>query len=99
MDHLIAPEDDFAREIRDLNHTAKILALIACLIFIPCAWIFGPRMSKKINAITVEADRLQGMAPPPPKPIESFITELKKLADTIHQAQRTVPLVLSPGAA
>jgi adenylate cyclase len=87
---LIAPEDDFAREIRDLNHTAKILALIACLILIPCAWIFGTRMSRKIKAITAEADRLQTMAPPRAKPIVSFITELKTLGDTIHQAQRAI---------
>ena len=87
---LIAPEDDFAHDIRALNHRAKILALIACLIFIPCAWIFGTRMSKKIKAITAEADRLQTMAPPPAKSIGSFITDLKKLGDTIHQAQRAV---------
>jgi adenylate cyclase len=87
---LIAPEDDFAREIRDLNHKAKILALIACLIFIPCAWIFGTRMSRKVKAITVEADRLQTMAAPPAKPIGSFITELKTLGDTIHRAQRAI---------
>jgi adenylate cyclase len=87
---LIAPEEDFAHNIRDLNHLARILALAACLIFIPCAWIFGTRMSKKIKAITTEAGRLQTMAPPAAKPIGSLITELKKLGHTIHQAQRAV---------
>jgi adenylate cyclase len=87
---LLAPEDDFAGEIRDLNRKAKILALIACLILIPCAWIFGTRMSKTIKAITVEAGRVQTMAPPPAKPIGSFITELKTLGDTIHRAQRAI---------
>jgi adenylate cyclase len=87
---LLAPEDDFAGEIRDLNRKAKILALIACLILVPCAWIFGTRMSKQIKAITVEAGRVQTMAPPPAKPIGSFITELKTLGDTIHRAQRAI---------
>ena len=87
---LIAPEDDFARKIRELNYKARILALIVSMIFIPCAWIFGTRMSKKVKAITAEADRLQTMALSPTKPIGSFITELRSLGDTIHQAQRAI---------
>src|SRR5262249_4527759 len=73
---LVAPEDQFAKEIRALNRKARILALLACLFFIPAAWIFGTRMSKTIGAITAEAARLQGMAPPPKAAIGSFIAEL-----------------------
>ena len=87
---LVAPEDQFAKEIRALNRQARLLALIACLFFLPAAWIFGTRMSKTIGAITSEADRLQSMAPPPGSPIGSFIGELRILGETIHRAQRAI---------
>jgi adenylate cyclase len=87
---LVAPEDQFAKEIRALNQKARILALIACLFFIPAAWIFGTRMSKTIGAITAEADRLQTMAPPPKIAIGSIIAELGTLGETIHKAQRAI---------
>ncbi|MET4389028.1 adenylate cyclase [Bradyrhizobium sp. F1.4.3] len=87
---LIAPEDDFALGIRDLNRRAKLLALIACCLFVPAAWIFGTHMSKTVKAITVEADRLQTMAPPPDRPIGSFVTELETLGRTIHKSQRAI---------
>lgn len=87
---LVAPADEFARGIRALNRQARILALIACLFFVPAAWIFGTRMSKTIGAITNEADRLQAMAPPPKAPVGSFIAELGTLGATIHKAQRAI---------
>jgi len=87
---LIAPQDQFARSIRALNRQARMLALIACLFFIPAAWIFGTRMSKTIGAITAEADRLHTMAPPPKTAIKSFIAELSTLGETIHKAQRAI---------
>jgi adenylate cyclase len=87
---LVAPENQFAKEIRALNRQARILALVACLIFIPAAWILGTQMSKTIGAITVEADRLQTMAPPPKNAIGSVIAELGTLGETIHRAQRAI---------
>ncbi|MGF6306282.1 adenylate cyclase [Bradyrhizobium sp. i1.8.4] len=87
---LIAPDDDFAAGIRTLNTKAKIWALIASCLFIPAAWIFGTRMSKTVNAITVEADLLQTMAPPRDNPIGSFVTELDTLGRTIHKSQRAI---------
>lgn len=87
---LVAPQDQFAKQIRELNRTARIWAMMACLVFIPAAWIFGTRMSKTIGAITVEADRLQTMAPPPKAAIGSFIAELGTLGETIHKAQRAI---------
>ncbi|MDE5460327.1 adenylate/guanylate cyclase domain-containing protein [Bradyrhizobium sp. CSS354] len=87
---LVAPEDDFASGIRDLNRRAKILAVIACCLFIPAAWIFGSGMSKTVKDITVEADRLHTMAPPPGRPIGSFVTELNTLGRTIHKSQRAI---------
>jgi adenylate cyclase len=87
---LVAPADEFAAGIRDLNQRARILALLTCLLFIPAAWIFGTRMSKTIGAITAEADRLQTMAPPPERTIGSFISELDRLGQTIHKSQRAI---------
>lgn len=87
---LVAPEDQFAKEIRALNRKARILALLACLFIIPAAWIFGTRMSQTIAAITAEADRLQKMAPPSKSAVGSFIAELGTLGETIHKAQRAI---------
>ena len=87
---LIAAEKEFAGGIRDLTSRSRILALASFLLFIPLAWIFGTRMSKKINAITDQAARLQVMGAPPPKAIGSFIRELHTLGETIHKAQRAI---------
>jgi adenylate cyclase len=86
---LIAPKDEFARGIRRLNDEARILALAACLLFIPLAWIVGGRMSRTVRAITEEAERLQTMAPPRPA-ILSFISELDTLGRTIQKSQRAI---------
>jgi len=87
---LVAPSDEFATGIRDLNRRSRLLALLTCLLFIPAAWIFGTRMSQTIGGITAEADRLQTMAPPPEQPIGSFIGELDRLGQTIHKSQRAI---------
>jgi adenylate cyclase len=87
---LVAPEDDFAAGIRELNRRSRILALLTCLLFVPAAWIFGTRMSKTIGDITAEADRLQTMAPPSERAIGSFIGELDRLGQTIHKSQRAI---------
>ncbi|MCK1740302.1 hypothetical protein IVA80_05345 [Bradyrhizobium sp. 139] len=87
---LVAVEQEFAGSIRDLTFRSRIFALASFLLFIPLAWIFGTRMSKKINAITDQAARLQVMGAPPPKPIGSFIRELQTLGGTIHNAQRAI---------
>lgn len=87
---LLAPADEFAAGIRELNRRARIFALLACLLFVPTAWIFGTRMSKTIGDITTEAARLQTMAPPPRTAIGSVIKELDILARTIHKSQRAI---------
>lgn len=87
---LIAPEDEFAAGIRELDRKARMIALLACLLFIPAAWIFGTRMSTTIRDITGEAARLQTMAPPPQQAIGSVIKELDILARTIHKSQRAI---------
>lgn len=87
---LVAPADDFAEGIRELVRKARLLALLACSLFIPATWIFGTRMSKTIGDITTEAARLQTMAPPPKSAIGSIIKELDILGRTIHKSQRAI---------
>ncbi|WP_456733553.1 adenylate/guanylate cyclase domain-containing protein [Bradyrhizobium sp. USDA 3364] len=87
---LVAPADEFAAGIRELNRKARIFAFLVCILFIPAAWIFGTRMSTTIGQITAEADRLQTMAPPPKSSIRSFIQELDRLGLTIHKSQRAI---------
>lgn len=87
---LIAPEKEFAGSIRALTIQSRMLALGAFVLFIPLAWIFGTRMSRKIKAITAEAARLQIMAPPPENPVGSSIRELNTLGEMVHKAQRAI---------
>lgn len=87
---LIAPEKEFAGSIRALTFQSRALALGAFALFIPFAWLFGTRMSKKIQAITAEAAQLQTMTAPPEKPIGSVVRELNTLGGTLHKAQRAI---------
>lgn len=87
---LIAPVEEFAGDIRDLNRQSRWLALAALLLFVPFVWLFGTRMSKKIQAITAQAARLQTMAAPSKTPTGSFIREVNTLGMTVHKAQRAI---------
>lgn len=86
---LIANGNEFATDIRELNDRTKIMALVACLLFVPAAWFAGTRMSTTLKSITAEAEHLQDMASPS-KPIGSFVKELNTLGSTVYQAQRAV---------
>jgi adenylate cyclase len=87
---LVAPEEEFAKDLRKLQSRANMLAFGVALLFVPLGWFFGTRMSGTIQAITAEAARLQTMAAPSSRPIASFIREMQTLGDTIHRAQRAV---------
>ena len=52
---LIVNGNEFATGIRELNDRTKIMALVACLLFVPAAWFAGTRMSTTLKSITAEA--------------------------------------------
>ena len=87
---LLAAQDDFVQNVRKLQFTGLILAIIVGAAFIPMVWIFGSRMARSINAITAQARKLQNLAEPDPVPVTSHIAEIHELGDTVNLAQRAI---------
>jgi adenylate cyclase len=46
---LLAAQEDFAQNVRNLQFTGLIFAVIASAAFIPVIWIFGSRMSRSLR--------------------------------------------------
>jgi adenylate cyclase len=87
---LLAAQDDFVQNVRRLQFTGLILAIIAGAAFVPVVWMFGSRMSYSLNAITAQARKLQTLAEPDPVQVASHIKELHELGSTVHLAQRAI---------
>jgi adenylate cyclase len=87
---LLAAQDDFVQNVRRLQFTGLILAVIVGAAFVPIVWIFGSRMSYSINAITAQARKLQTLAEPDPVQVGSHIKEIDELGSTVHLAQRAI---------
>jgi adenylate cyclase len=87
---LLAAQDDFVQNVRRLQFTGLILAIIAGAAFIPVVWMFGSRMSYSLNAITAQARKLQTLAEPDPVQVASHIREIHELGNTVHLAQRAI---------
>jgi adenylate cyclase len=87
---LMAAQDDFVQNVRRLQFTGLILAIMAGAAFIPVVWMFGSRMSRSLNAITAQARKLQNLAEPDPVQVASHIKEIHELGSTVHLAQRAI---------
>jgi adenylate cyclase len=87
---LLAAQGDFVQDVRTLQFTGLILAIIAGAAFIPVVWIFGSAMSRSLKGITAEAVKLQKLAEPTPSPVASRIKEIHELGSTVNLAQRTI---------
>jgi adenylate cyclase len=87
---LLAAEEDFAQDVRRLQFTGLILAIIAGAAFIPVIWIFGSGMSRSLNTITAQAIKLQNLAEPDPSPVTSRIKEIHGLGSAMELAQRAI---------
>jgi adenylate cyclase len=87
---LLATQEDFAQDIRKLQFTGLILAIVAGAAFIPVAWMFGSAMSRSLKAITGEAVKLQKLAEPAPAPVTSRIREIHELGSAMKLAQRAI---------
>jgi adenylate cyclase len=87
---ILAAQDDFVQNVRKLQFTGLILAIIAGATFIPVVWMFGSRMSYSLNAITAQARKLQNLAEPDPVQVASHIKEIHELGSTVHLAQRAI---------
>jgi adenylate cyclase len=87
---LIAAEDDFAQNVRNLQIRGIIIALIAGGCFVPAVWIFGSRMSTSLKRITAQAGRLRTLAAPNDAPVKSRVAEIDELGRTMAVAQRSI---------
>jgi adenylate cyclase len=87
---LMAARDDFVQNVRQLQFTGLMLAIIAAAALVPIVWIFGSRMSYSLNAITAQARKLQTLAEPDPVQVTSRIKEIHELGSTVHLAQRAI---------
>jgi adenylate cyclase len=82
---LLAAENDFAQNVRNLQIRGIIIALIAGGCFVPAVWIFGSRMSISLKRITAQASRLRTLEPP-----DDRVAEIHELGGTMAVAQRTI---------
>ena len=87
---LLAAQEDFAQNVRRLQFTGLILAIVAGATFIPIVWMFGSGMSRSLNGITAQALKLQRLPAPDPSPVTSRIKEISDLGSTVNLAQRTI---------
>lgn len=87
---LLAAEDDFAQNVRNLQIRGILIALIAGGCFVPAVWIFGSRMSTSLKRITAQASRLRTLAVPDDMPVTSRVAEIDELGRTMAVAQRSI---------
>jgi adenylate cyclase len=87
---LLAAEDDFAQNVRDLQIRGLIIALIAGGCFIPAVWIFGSRMSTSLKRITAQASKLRLLAAPDNGTVTSRVKEIDELGRTMGVARRAI---------
>jgi adenylate cyclase len=87
---LLAAQDDFAHNVRELQIRGIIIALIAGSCFVPGVWIFGSRMSRSLKRITAQAGRLRTLAAPDDAPVSSRVAEIDELGRTMAVAQRSI---------
>ena len=86
----LAAQQDFVKDVRKLQVTGLIFAIVAGATFVPLAWIFGNRMSRSLKTITAQATKLQKLAAPDPSPVTSYVKEIHELGSTVHLAQRAI---------
>lgn len=87
---LLAAQEDFAQNVRNLQFTGLFLAIVASAAFIPVIWIFGGRMSRSLRDITAQAVKLQTLAAPGPSSVTSRIKEIHELGSAMELAQRAI---------
>jgi adenylate cyclase len=87
---LLAAQEDFAQDVRRLQFTGLVLAIIASAAFLPVVWIFGSGMSRALKGITVKAIKLQKLVEPDSSPVASRIREIHELGNAMNLAQRAI---------
>lgn len=87
---LLAAEDDFVDNVRQLQLKGLIVALFVGGCFVPVVWFFGGMMSRSLKRITGQAGRLRSLGEPDEMTVTSRITEIHELGSVMALAQRTI---------
>src|SRR3954471_20153228 len=87
---LLAAQDDFVQNVRELQFNGLVLAILVGAGFIPLVWMLGSQMSRSIQSITAQARQLQTLADPELVPVTSYIKEIHQLGSTMNLAQRAI---------
>jgi adenylate cyclase len=87
---LLAAQDDFVQNVRDLQFKGLVLAIVVGAAFLPAVWMFGSTMSQALKRITEQAGQLQRLAEPSLAPVTSHIREIHELGTTVNLAQRAI---------
>jgi adenylate cyclase len=87
---LLAAQDDFVQNVRELQFNGLVLAIVVGAGFVPVVWMFGSQMSGSLQRITAQARQLQTLAEPELVPVTSYIKEIDQLGRTMNLAQRAI---------
>jgi adenylate cyclase len=87
---LLAAQDDFVQNVRNLQFKGLVLAIIVGAAFIPAVWMFGSTMAQALKRITEQASQLQRLGEPSLAPVTSHIREIHELGTTVNLAQRAI---------
>ena len=87
---LLAAQDDFVQNVRRLQFTGLVLAILVGAAFLPIVWMFGSQMSRSIQRVTAQARQLQTLSEPELVPVTSYIKEIHALGSTMNLAQRAI---------
>lgn len=85
---VIALEDDFVGDVRQIQLRGFVLAMVAAGCFVPLVWLFGNSISRSLRRVAAQAGRLRTLEEPEPSGVRSRIVEIRDLADTMAAAER-----------
>lgn len=87
---LVSREDDFAGDIRKLQHHGVLLAVAIGGCFVPMVWLFGGRISRSLTALAKQASQIHALAEPEAVPLTSRLAEVQDLGAVLHATQRAI---------
>jgi adenylate cyclase len=87
---MLAAENDFAQNVRNLQLKGIVIALIAGACFVPLVWLFGSRMAASLQRLTAQATKLRTLEAPDAAPVTSRIAEIHQLGRVMAIAQRSI---------
>jgi adenylate cyclase len=76
---LVMPQSVFTRPIERVGRQTLLISLAMLTLFFPVVYLAAKRISKPLNALTVNVDRIKSFDLDTPVPVHSVITEIQHL--------------------